>query len=106
MHSTTNSRIIATEKMKRGEITADQANVLMVQLEGVRVIRAKLMANVRRALNQAVKNKELGHIKKDGLKPEVYHHINARATAIEIREREMREKLGRLSNVFAGDPIF
>ncbi|HXS58512.1 MAG TPA: hypothetical protein VN726_20430 [Hanamia sp.] len=53
------------DKLQRGELTAAQANVLMVQMEGVRVVRGKVMSDVRKALSEAVKNGELGHIKKD-----------------------------------------
>lgn len=100
MHSYQNALEIASDKMQQGEITADQANVLVVQMMGVRVI-TKIPADVRRALNAAVKAGELGHIKKEGLKPEVYHHKNARGKALEIREREMREALAILSKVYA-----
>lgn len=100
MHSYQNALEIATDKMQQGLITADQANVLVVQMMGVRVI-TKIPADVRKALNAAVKVGELGHIKKEGLKPEVYHHKNARAKALEIREREIREALSILSKAFA-----
>lgn len=91
--------------MQLGEITADQANVLIVQMMGVRVI-THLPASVRKALNAAVKTGELGHIKKEGMKPEVYHHKNARSKALEIRERETRNTLASLSKVCAPSKSF
>lgn len=100
MTSYQNALEIATNKMQLGEITADQANVLIVQMMGVRVISNKLPASVRKALNAAVKAGELGHIKKEGLKPEVYHHKNARPKALAIREREMRGKMQSVNKVF------
>lgn len=86
MTSYQNAVEYAQDQMQQGKITADEANVLIVQMMGVRVIRGKMIGSVRKALNEAVKNGELGHIKKDGLKPEVYHHKNARATALVTRE--------------------
>jgi hypothetical protein len=100
MTSYQNAVDIARNKMQLGEITADQANVLIVQMIGVRVV-TKLPADVRMALNAAVKAGELGHIKKEGLKPEVYHHKNARGKALEIRNKEMRDALETLAKVFA-----
>ena len=90
-----------TDQMQQGNLSAAQANVLMVQMEGVRIVTGKMPADVRKALNSAVKAGELGHIKKEGLKPESYHHKNARARALEEREREMRNALFTLSKVFA-----
>lgn len=58
----------------RGEITADEANVEKVRMGRVQVITARLPAQVRKALNEAVKRNYLGHMKKDGNKPEVYYH--------------------------------
>ena len=60
--------------MERGEITADQANVEMVKMGRVRLVTGKLPAKVRKALNNAVKAGELGHLKKEGKKPEAYFH--------------------------------
>ncbi len=106
MTSKQNAREIAVNKMQTGELTAAQANVLMVQMEGVRVVRNKLPRELRKAFNDAVKAGELGHIKKEGLKPEVYHHKNARPKALDIRDSEFRSKVKNLSGVFGGDPLF
>ena len=62
------------DMMQRGEITADQANVKKVLTQRVLLVVTKLPAGVRKALNAAVKNGELAHMKKDGHKPEVYFH--------------------------------
>jgi hypothetical protein len=100
MTSYQNAIDYANNKMQMGEITVDQANVLIVQMMGVRVINNRLPADVRKALNAAVKTGELGHIKKEGLKPEVYHHKNARPKALAIREREMSNKMQSVNKVF------
>lgn len=59
---------------QRGEMTADQANVEKVKMARVQLVTTKIPAQVRKALNAAVKRGELGHIKKDGHKPEAYFH--------------------------------
>lgn len=64
------------ERTRQGELTPDQANVLKVRMERVSLVTSRIPAQVRRALNEAVKRGELGHIKKDGHKPEAYFHPN------------------------------
>lgn len=98
MHSYQNALEIASNKMQLGEITVDQANVLIVQMMGVRIV-TKLPADVRKALNAAVKAGELGHIKKEGLKPEVYHHKNARAKALEARNRTAADSVKSICKI-------
>ncbi len=75
------------DQLQRGLITADQANVQMVRNERVRII-SKLSRDVRVALNKAVKNGELGHMKKEGRKPEVYYHPSFEYLANEARNKE------------------
>jgi hypothetical protein len=91
--------IIAKNKVQIGEITTDQANVLAVQIAGVRLIHGSVPSSVRKALNAAVKLGELGHIRKDGLSPEAYHHKNARARALDERARVFRDSLERIKGV-------
>ena len=62
------------DQMQKGQLTADEANVQMVLMQRVRVVSGSIPMSVRKALNAAVKQKVLGHIKKDGLLPEVYFH--------------------------------
>ena len=62
------------DKLFLGEITLDQANVQMILCQRVRLIVGKIPMAVRRSLNAAVKAGELGHMRKDGHKPEVYYH--------------------------------
>lgn len=89
----------ANDQVRQGKINVDQANVLIVQMMGVRVIEGKIPAQIRKALNAAVKAGELGHIKKDGLKPEAYHHKNARATALDKINEIYRNKIDILGKV-------
>lgn len=60
--------------MGRGQMTAAQANVELVRIQRFRLVTNSLPQDVRRALNQAVKAGTLGHMKKDGHKPECYFH--------------------------------
>jgi hypothetical protein len=88
-----------TDQMQQGKMTAAEANVIMVQIEGVRIVNGKIPSDVRKALNAAVKVGELGHIKKDGLQPEVYHHKNARGRAIEERRRIQRDAIASIAKI-------
>lgn len=69
-----NDREHLIDMVQRGEMTADQSNVAKVLAKRVHLITSRLPSEVRRALNAAVKRGELGHMKKDGHKPEVYYH--------------------------------
>ena len=60
------------DMLRSGAINADRANVMMVLAQRVKLVTSPIPANVRKALNFAVKAGELGHIKKDGNKPECY----------------------------------
>lgn len=96
-----NDALSVQDQLQRGLINVDQANVLLVQCQGVRVVSGKLPAQVRKALNAAVKAGELGHIKKDGLRPEVYHHKNARAKALDEQSRIARESIELIAKIIA-----
>jgi hypothetical protein len=65
---------IASNQIHIGNMNTDQANVYIVQLMGARIITGRIPSSVRKALNAAVKAGELGHIKRNDLKPEAYHH--------------------------------
>ena len=67
---------ILLELKTRQNLSAIDANVELVRAERVRLIGAPVPKSVRAALNQAVKNGRLGHLKKDGHKPEAYFHPN------------------------------
>ena len=61
-------------RIELGDITASEANVELVRMHRVKVVKGRLPRDVRAALNAAVKDGRLDHMKKDGLKPEVYFH--------------------------------
>lgn len=83
-----NGRLRALDLLQRGEITAAQANVMMVRAEGVRLVSNRLPRAVRQALDAAVRAGELGHLKKEGRQPEVYFLPQAKSKALTIRWRE------------------
>jgi len=85
--------------MTRGNMTADQANVEMVKMARVRVINTTVPANVRKALNAAVKAGELKRKAKSKLKPEVYYHPNFEHLANEERGKIERETIDALLSV-------
>ncbi|HBO2015822.1 TPA: hypothetical protein L4G30_005058 [Pseudomonas aeruginosa] len=85
--------------MHRGELTADQANVQMVRNDRFRVVINSLPADVRKALNAAVKTGELGHMKKEGHKPECYYHPTFKYLAVEARNKREREIAGASRSV-------
>lgn len=101
MTSYQNALDFVKDQMQRGLMTADEANVKIVQMCGFRVVVNKLPSQVRKALNEAVKIGELGRLKKDGLKPEIYYHKNGRANAITEQNRIALEQAEKLKNIFA-----
>lgn len=78
---------------------AASANVLAVKLMGVRIVEGKIPSDVRKALNTAVKNGELGHLKKYGLKPEVYFHPNSLYNARKAQSKKASEGLAAIFKV-------
>lgn len=88
------------EEVRSGKMSAAQANVEKVKMARVQVV-SKLSADVRKALNNAVKAGELCHKKKDGRKPEVYYHPTFEHLANEARSQAEMEMLKALAGVVA-----
>ena len=61
------------DRLEQGLINIDEANVEMIKCQRVRLITGKLPSIVRKALNNSVKNGDLGYMKKEGYKPECYY---------------------------------
>ena len=93
-----NNRERLIDQLQQGLITTDKANVQMVLNERVRVVN-KLSRDVRKALNAAVKKGELGHMKKEGLKPEVYYHPAFESLAKEARNKKFNSGIRALKAV-------
>lgn len=100
MTSLQNAIQYATDQLQQGKVTADEANVLIVQMAGFRVVN-KLSREVRKALNDAVKKGELGRLKKDGLKPEIYFHKNGMENAITEQKRIAKKSINALKGIYA-----
>ncbi len=63
-------------------------NVASILIQATRVIRGRVPAQVRAELRAAVKAGVLGHLKKDGLKPEIFFHPDHKHGAIARQARE------------------
>jgi hypothetical protein len=73
---------------QRGVITASEFNVLQV-LENRFSVITKIPSKARKDLNDAVKKGVLGHIKKDGISPEVYYNPKFKHLATEAISKEL-----------------
>jgi hypothetical protein len=60
------------DMIQQEKITADEANIRKVEMQRVLVV-FHLPTSVRKDLSQGVKAGRLEHIKKEGLKPEVFY---------------------------------
>jgi hypothetical protein len=63
-------------------------NVEQIRKHATRVVRGRIPAQVRKELMAAVKTGMLGHLKKDGLRPEVFFHPDHKHGAQERQDRE------------------
>ena len=104
MHTLKDALIIAIDCAEKGEIAHDKRNTYVVQLVGVYVTSDRMPRDVRRELNASVRAGEIGHIAKDGLRPECYHHKNARANALEVRNRIALDAVKAISTVCGINP--
>jgi len=77
---------MAREVSANGYSDAYGPNVAQILSSGTRTINGKVPARVRADLRAAVKDGVLGHMAKDGLKPEVFYHPRHRASAVRVRE--------------------
>lgn len=88
------------DMVQRGEMTAERANVEKVRMARVLIVKS-LPAQVRSALNAAVKTGELCHKKRDGRKPEVYYHPNFEHLANAERNLAEKQMFEALAGVIA-----
>lgn len=94
-----NDREYLQDMLQRGEMNADQANVAKVRMMRVQLVTCRMPTQVRKALNDAVKRGELGHMKKDGHKPESYYHTEFDYLAKHERNEYARNTLNALLRV-------
>jgi len=96
-----NDRERLQDMTQRGEMTADQANVAKVRMRRVQLVTGRIPSQVRKALNEAVKRGELGHVKKDGHKPEAYFNPTFEYLAKQERREHERGVLSAVAGVMA-----
>ena len=82
-------------------LSAEEANIELVRVIRFRLMTTMVPAQIRQALNVAVKEGKLGHMKKDGHKPEAYYHPTFKHLAIEARNKSATRVLEALSGVIA-----
>jgi len=63
-------------------------NVERVRAQSIMVVRGSIPREVRRELSAGVKAGVLGHLRKDGLKPEIYFHPDHQSGALERQKRD------------------
>lgn len=80
-------------------------NVQQILCQGSRVVRGRIPAQVRKELAAAVKAGALGHLKKDGLKPEIFFHPDHKNGAVERQAREAEYSINCIAKVIAVKPV-
>ena len=90
-----------TDEVQRGVISPAEANVTMVREARYRIVSGRMPADVRKALNAAVKTGTLRRLKKDGLLPEAYFHPDFDYMARSERNRIAAEGIGAIAKVCA-----
>ena len=77
-------------------------NVTNILVQATRVVRGRFPARVRRELQAAVKDGVLGHLRRDGLKPEIFFHPDHRQGAIKRQRREAEYAVSNIAKVVVG----
>lgn len=90
-----------SEEARSGRYDDQTPNVRLIMDRGFRLIGGPIPAQVRKELRAAVKTGVLGHIKKDGLLPEVFfHNIHPHCyTAVDARKREAALSVASIAKV-------
>jgi len=80
-------------------------NVEGILSQATRVVRGRIPFSVRQELMNAVRAGVLGHLKKDGLKPEMFFHPDHRQGAIERQASEAAYSISCIASVIAVKPL-
>lgn len=86
---------------KPNEMYRYTPNVEMIRAAGHRIIRGRIPREVRTELMAAVKAGELGHLKKDGLKPEIFFHTDHLHLVRDLQRQEAEYAIGCIAKVMA-----
>lgn len=97
---------IAEYESKLRPMHQDTPNVELIRFHGTRVINAPVFAQVRAELRLAVKAGRLGHLKRDGLKPEIFFHPDHKNGAIERQKREAEYSVKCIASVMVSPAQF
>ena len=81
-------------------------NVANILASAMRVINGPVPAQVRAELRLAVKDGVLGHLKRDGLKPEIFFHPSHKNGAIERQNREVLYSVKCIASVMVSPSQF
>jgi hypothetical protein len=76
-------------------------NVEQIRSRAYRVIRGSIPFGIRKELMDAVRAGELGRLKKDGLKPEVFYHPDHLHGARDAQRREADFAISCIRKVMA-----
>lgn len=90
---------------EKGELDGIGPNAMVFRLMGASLVAGRMPREVRAELAEAVKLGKLGHIKKEGLRPEVFFHPNARSYAIDLREAHFRQAVNAIRGVCASPEL-
>lgn len=80
-------------------------NVEQILSQATRVVRGRIPREVRRELSLAVRAGVLGHLKRDGLKPEVFFHPDHRHGALERQAKEAAYAVSCIAQVLVERPV-
>lgn len=80
-------------------------NVARILTQASLVVRGRIPQQVRKELAAAVKAGALGHLKKDGLKPEIFFHPDHKNGAVERQNREAKYSVDCIARVVAVKPV-
>ena len=83
-------------------MSVDDANIEIVRMMGVRIVSGMLDRRTRTALMAGVRDGRLGHLKKDGMKPEAFFHPNSETNAKDERARISRSGIQAIAACCAG----
>ena len=95
----------ARDMMDTKGTSADDANVQVVRMRGVVIIKGRIPREVRNAYMRAVKSGQLGRLKKEGLKPEAFFHPNSIWNAKDQRAAIENASLRAIAGVYATNPV-
>ena len=87
------------DKVQRGLLSTDQANVEIVKLRRALMVTSRLPRDVRSALNAAVRSGDLCRMPKKGLLLEVFYVKDFKYMAVDLRNKYINSVARAVGNV-------